>query len=120
MSKKIKIKYNNTDVTSVNYGEQITLHTAEKKLLDDLTIESDSCTSESLTVTPNTSIQEIVPESADFLDSVIVNPIPDDYAKVSGTITLTTNGVFDVKTKEQCIVSFNQYWGDYAEIEEEN
>ena len=71
-------------------------------------------------MTPNKSIQEIVPESADFLDSVTVNAIPDDYVQVSGTITLTANGVFDVKTKEQCIVSFNQYWGDYAEIEEEN
>lgn len=62
-------------------------------------------TSEEKTVTPNTSIQEITPTSADYLSKVTVNAIPSNYIVPSGTVSITEPGTHDVKKYETANVA---------------
>jgi hypothetical protein len=58
------------------------------------------------TVTPTTSVQNIIPDSNyDGLSKVTVNPIPSNYIVPSGTKTITTNGTHDVKAYASATVN---------------
>ena len=64
--------------------------------LSKVTISAIATQSKSTTPTKNT--QNIVPDSDKFLSSVTVNPIPNDYIIPTGETTISSNGVYDVKT----------------------
>ena len=57
-------------------------------------------------VTPTINSQNIIPDSGfDGLSEVTVNAIPIDYIIPSGALTITTNGIHDVKNYESAIVN---------------
>ena len=53
---------------------------------------------ETKTVTPSASTQNVTPSSGKYLTKVTVNPIPSNYIIPSGTLTVTENGTHNVST----------------------
>ena len=58
------------------------------------------------TCTPTEAVQEIVPdEDYTGLSKVTVGAIPEQYVVPTGTLDITENGLYDIKTKENVNVS---------------
>lgn len=57
------------------------------------------------TATPAQGEQTINPTSGKFFNSFKVAPIPSDYIIPSGTLQITENGAYDVRTKENVNVN---------------
>lgn len=70
---------------------------------------------EEKTVIPSTEETVVLPSAGHLLSKVNVKPIPDEYVKPSGEITITEQGTFNVKDYETAVVTapfdklFNQY-----------
>ena len=57
-----------------------------------------------LTVTPTKEQQAFIPNMSDGFDSVVVNPIPEDYIQPSGTLDAYENGHYNVTEYAELIV----------------
>lgn len=100
-----EIKYKGSTVKSLEEGETLTLHTDGHKLTGDIVITGGNnggssspsspteVTAEEKTVTPTKATQVVTPSNADYLSKVTVNPIPDNYVELSGSIEVTENGI---------------------------
>lgn len=88
--------------------------TDKEEVVVDVYSPSGSVTSEAQTVTPTKSIQVVTPITADYLSSVTVNPIPDEYVFPTGRMNIVENGEYDVSSVQTVIVSVPT---DFEEVE---
>ena len=72
------------------------------KLLSKVTVNvtASDPTTEEQTVTPSAIQQVVTPIGADYLSSVTVEPIPDEYIIPSGELNIIENGTYDVTDYE--------------------
>lgn len=61
------------------------------------------------TITPTKETQTIKPDTGYELAEVTVNPIPDEYIKPSGTLDISSNGTYDVKSYESANVNVGSF-----------
>lgn len=75
-------------------------------------------TTETQTVTPSETTQHVYAREADYLSSVTVEPIPDQYVVPTGTIDVTTPGPHPVSGYENVNVNIPEFDGniDVTEI----
>lgn len=73
-------------------------------------IEYVAPTTQEKTITPTKEIQNVLPDDGIFaLSKVTVNPIPDEYIKPSGTLDISSNGTYDVKSYESANVNVGSF-----------
>lgn len=69
-------------------------------------IEYIAPTTQEKTITPKKEQQIVVPDNGVFaLSKVTVEEIPNNYVEVAGTLDITTNGEYDVKSYEKANVN---------------
>lgn len=64
-------------------------------------------------ITPTKSIQNVIADDGyNGLSKVIVEPIPSDYIKPSGIMTVTENGTYDVKSYASVVANVHENTGE--------
>lgn len=105
-------------IVKVTSQNGIKLLTADKLCKEDITVIPDipapEITSEDKTVTPSEETQVIKPELADYLGTVTVEPIPEEYVKIDDDdiVTFDKNGTYDVGHKRTAVVAVSQTSGE--------
>lgn len=74
---------------------------------------------EDKTVTPTEEQLVVISDTADGLNSVTIEPIPDEYIKPTGTKEITENGTYDVSNYAETKVSIGGGIDDYIDIEQQ-
>ena len=114
-----EVTYKGTTVM-IEAGKTITLHTAGKRLTEDLVIKANEYEDKEYILTEKTvntnGTYTASDEGADGYSKVVVNvPIPDGYIQPSGSIWIVANGTYDVTDKASVTVNVESSGGDTYE-----
>lgn len=72
-----------------------------------VTVNVDKPSSEVATVVPTKARQEVFPTESEYLDKVVVEPIPGEFVIPSGEVIITANGEYSVAGKATAKIEVN-------------